>query len=371
MAKIDQLFDLMIAHQASDLHLVQGQRPKLRQHGSIIPLSEEPLLDEARIRTFLQEICNPTRWANFLKTKDLDFAYEKDATMRFRCNYYWQIHGMAAVFRIIPTKILTVEELHLPKVIKNFAHFRSGLVLVTGPTGSGKSTTLAAVINHINERYRRYILTIEEPIEFVHKNKMSSFCQREVGSDVNTFADGLRSAARQDCDVILVGEMRDLETISLALTAASKGVLVFGTLHTNSAVKTVDRIIDVFPAPLQGMARSMLADSLRGICAQLLMKKKSGGRVAVNEILLEGPGMGPSIREGNISNLYNIISAGQSRGMKLMDDALLEQVAQGNADVEEAYLLAESKEGFRDKVRSVIPIQPSAQPLPSSSPQRT
>jgi len=355
MAKIDQLFDKMVAHQASDLHLVQGQKPKIRRHGSIVAFEDEPILDEARINSFLQEICSPTRWTNFLKTKDLDFAYEKGSSMRFRCNYYWQVHGMAAVFRVIPTKILTVEELHLPKVIKNFAHFRSGLVLVTGPTGSGKSTTLAAVINHINERYKRYILTIEEPIEFVHKNKNSSFCQREVGVDVNSFADGLRTASRQDCDVILVGEMRDLETISLALNAASKGILVFGTLHTNSAVKTVDRIIDVFPPALQGMARSMLADSLRGICAQLLMKKKGGGRIAVNEILLEGPGMSPSIREGNIANLYNIISAGQSRGMRLMDDALLEQVALGNADVEEAYLLAESKEGFRDRVRSVRP----------------
>jgi len=225
---------------------------------------------------------------------------------------------MAAVFRVIPTKILTLADLGLPEVLKSFAALRSGLVLVTGPTGSGKSTTLAAIIDYINDNYSRYILTIEEPIEFVHPNKRCVFCQREVGSDVHSFGEGLHTACRQDCDVILVGEMRDYETISLALSAASMGTLVFGTLHTNSAVKTIDRIIDVFPADQQGMARTMLADSLRGICAQLLLKKQGGGRIAANEILIGTTGLSASIRENNIGNIRNIIQGGKKLGMQMM-----------------------------------------------------
>ncbi|OFZ51719.1 MAG: type IV pili twitching motility protein PilT [Bdellovibrionales bacterium RIFOXYC1_FULL_54_43] len=351
MAKIDRLFDKMLSSRASDLHMTEGQKPKIRLHGSIVAFEDEPVLDKRTIQELLREICVPQRWEKYLACKDIDFAYDKDAKSRFRCNYYYQVHGMGAVFRIIPTKIMTLEELNLPKVLKQFASFRSGLVLVTGPTGSGKSTTLASVMNHINERQHRYILTIEEPIEFVHPNKKSFFCQREVGVDLSSFAEGLRVAGRQDCDVVLVGEMRDFETISLALSAAAKGLLVFGTLHTNSAIRTVDRIIDVFPPALHGMARSILADTLRGICAQLLIKKSGGGRVAVNEILMEAPGMASSIREGNIANLQNIMLAGQNRGMRLMDDALLELVRDGKVDTEDAFLLAEDKDGFRAKTR--------------------
>lgn len=346
MAKIDQLFDIMISQGASDLHLLQGQKAKLRSSGSMIEIPSSPILDQKTIIELLREIAPDHIWEKYIHDFDVDFAYQKDQKSRFRSNYYWQQHGMAAVFRIIPTKILTLSDLGLPAVLKTFAHLRSGLVLVTGPTGSGKSTSLAAVINEINETQKKYILTIEEPIEFVHPNKKSIFCQREVGQDVKSFADGLMTAARQNVDVILVGEMRDYETVSLAITAASMGVLVFGTLHTNSTIKTVDRIIDVFPHDQQSMARSVLADSLRGICAQLLLKKREGGRVAVNEILLEAQGMASNIREGNISNLRNIIQAGKQRGMIMMDDAIMNLLDKGTITEDEAYAKAEDKERF-------------------------
>ena len=346
MAKIDRLFDIMLKRGASDLHLLQGQPPKIREHGRMIAIDGEAPIDEDTMVAYLKEICSPERWSHFLDHHDVDFAYEKDEHSRFRANYYGQLHGFGAVFRIIPTKILTLEDLGLPPVLKSFASLRSGLVLVTGPTGSGKSTTLAAMIDYINDNFSRYILTIEEPIEFVHPNKNSVFCQREVGSDVPSFAAGLHTACRQDCDVILVGEMRDYETISLALTAASMGTLVFGTLHTNSAVKTIDRIIDVFPADQQGMARTMLADSLRGICAQLLLKKEGGGRIAANEILVGTTGLSASIRENNISNIRNIIQGGKNVGMQMMDDVLADYLKQQLISAEEAYLKAQDKNRF-------------------------
>nr|WP_274603341.1 PilT/PilU family type 4a pilus ATPase [Desulfuromonas acetoxidans] len=343
------MFDIMLDRGASDLHLLQGQPPKIREHGRMVAIDGEAPINEEQMIGYLKEICVPERWTEFLANKDLDFAYEKDEKARFRANYYGQLHGMGAVFRVIPTKILTMEELHLPEVLKSFAALRSGLVLVTGPTGSGKSTTLAAIIDYINDNYSRYILTIEEPIEFVHPNKRSVFCQREVGSDVHSFGDGLHTASRQDCDVILVGEMRDYETISLALSAASMGTLVFGTLHTNSAVKTIDRIIDVFPSDQQGMARTMLADSLRGICAQLLLKKEGGGRIAANEILIGTTGLAASIRENNIGNIRNIIQGGKSLGMQMMDDVLASYLKDELISPDEAYLKAQDKNRFKPK----------------------
>ena len=349
MAQIDRLFDIMLERGASDLHLLQGQPPKIREHGRMVAIDGETPIHEDLMISYLKEICVPERWTEFVANKDLDFAYEKDEKARFRANYYGQLHGMGAVFRVIPTKILTMEKLHLPEVLKSFAALRSGLVLVTGPTGSGKSTTLAAIIDYINDNYSRYILTIEEPIEFVHPNKRSVFCQREVGSDVHSFGDGLHTASRQDCDVILVGEMRDYETISLALSAASMGTLVFGTLHTNSAVKTIDRIIDVFPSDQQGMARTMLADSLRGICAQLLLKKEGGGRIAANEILIGTTGLAASIRENNIGNIRNIIQGGKSQGMQMMDDVLAKYLKEGLISADEAYLKAQDKNRFKVK----------------------
>ena len=346
--KIDYLFDKLLEMDGSDLHMVEGQVPKVRAHGRLKPIEGEPTLTYESIRAYLEEICEPRRWEKFLEHMDLDFAYDKDETYRFRSNYYFQIHGMAAVFRVIPTKIMTLKELNLIPVMETFAHLRSGLVLVTGPTGSGKSTTLAAIINHINDNYHRSILTIEEPIEFVHPNKKSVFTQREVGMDAHSFADGLRTACRQDADVILVGEMRDYETISIALSAASMGSLVFGTLHTNSAIKTVNRIIDVFPNESQGMARTMLANSLRGICAQLLLKTTDGKRVAANEVLLEAEGLASSIREGNINSIQNIMQSGKDMGMQIMDDAIQNFLFAGRITGEEAYLKAEVKANFSE-----------------------
>jgi len=352
MAAIDKLFTIMLKQGASDLHLLQGEPPKTRIHGVLRPIEGEPLLTGEQMSSYLQEICTTSQWQNFSQIKDLDFAYSYSEQTRFRANFYTHHRGYGAVFRQIPVDILTFEELNLPESLKNLCDLRSGLVLVTGPTGSGKSTTLAAIIDHINRHQARYILTIEEPIEFIHRSRKSYFCQREVGRDTASFGEALYSATRQDCDVILVGEMRDYETISLALSAASTGILVFGTLHTNSAVKTVDRIIDVFPADQQGMARTMLSDTLQGVCAQLLFKTADGkGRLAINEILLASRSLSTSIREGNTANIRNVIQSGRKAGMKLMDDAIAEALAQKKISKEEAYLKATDKSRFQHLIK--------------------
>ena len=346
MPAIDQLFDAMLAEDGSDLHLAEGQPPKIRRHGRLQPLDHAPLPADT-MRAYLQEICSPERWQSFLDSGDLDFAYAFGEKARFRSNYFYQSHGMGAVFRTIPSQIKTLDDLKLPAVLKTFTLLRSGLVLVTGPTGSGKSTTLAAIIDMINETSARHILTIEEPIEFVHPNKMSIICQREVGTDVRSFVDGLRTAGRQDCDVILVGEMRDYETISLAVSAASTGSLVFGTLHTNSAVKTVDRIIDVFPAGQQAQIRGMLADSLKGVCAQILLRSADGqGRIACNEILLTSAALANSIRESKTPNIRNVIQGGKNQGMQLMDDAIQKYLSEQKITGDEAYMKATEKSRF-------------------------
>ncbi|MFI5398892.1 MAG: type IV pilus twitching motility protein PilT [Candidatus Binatia bacterium] len=346
MAKIDQLFDFMMGQDGSDLHLAEGQPPKIRRHGRLMKL-DRPVLTATMMLEYLQEICPAERWQHFLQSGDLDFAYVLGEKARFRSNYFYQAHGMGAVFRTIPSKIKTVDELNLPPVLKTFSLLRSGLVLVTGPTGSGKSTTLAAIVDLINETGARHMLTIEEPIEFVHLNKKSIICQREVGIDVNSFADGLRTAGRQDCDVILVGEMRDYETISLAVSAATTGSLVFGTLHTNSAIKTVDRIIDAFPAAQQAQIRTMLADSLKGVCAQILLRAADGNsRVACNEILLSNSALANSIREGKTPNIRNIIQGGRGQGMQLMDDAIQKFLNERKITAEEAYMKATDKSRF-------------------------
>jgi twitching motility protein PilT len=254
MAYIDDFFRALVEYGASDLHLAEGQPPKIRRHGEIVPIRDEPLTRD-EMSFMLSEICTPQKWEKYEESGDLDFAYQMDESSRFRCNYLKQAHGYGAVFRLIPTKILTLEELNVPPVIKEFGDMRGGIVLVTGPTGSGKSTTLAALIDYINTNYGRHIVTIEEPIEFVHRNKKSIITQREVPEHAPTFAAGLKAALREDADIVLVGEMRDLETIQLALTAAETGLLVFGTLHTNNARKTVDRMIDAFPAEQQSQVQ--------------------------------------------------------------------------------------------------------------------
>jgi twitching motility protein PilT len=258
-----------------------------------------------------------------------------------------QQNGLGAVFRLIPTEIASIEELNLPPVIKEFGHMRSGLVLVTGPTGSGKSTSLAALIDYINSNFNRHIITIEEPIEFVHSSKRSIITQREVPIQTPEFSDGLRACLREDADIVLVGEMRDLETISLALTAAETGLLVFGTLHTNNARKTVDRIIDVFPSDQQSQVRTMLAASLRGVVAQLLCKRTDKpGRVAVNEILFATPAVAAIIREGATQKLYDVIIGGKALGMQFMDDAIFEKLEAGMISPQEAYMKSIEKGRF-------------------------
>ncbi len=347
MAFINQFFDVLIESGGSDLHLGEGQPPKIRRHGEIIPIRETPLSHE-EMAFMLSEICSPARWQRFEETGDLDFAYEMDEENRFRCNYLKQTNGYGAVFRIIPTKIKTLEQLGVPTVIKSFGEMRGGIVLVTGPTGSGKSTTLAALIDFINVNYSRHIVTIEEPIEFVHRNKKSIITQREVPEHASSFPVGLKAALREDADIVLVGEMRDLETISLALTAAETGLLVFGTLHTNNSRKTVDRMIDVFPSDQQAQVRTMLSASLRGVVAQLLLKKADGGgRVAVNEILVCNNAVSAIIREGATQKLQDVIVAGKSEGMQFMDDAIWENLVNGNVGPHEAYMKAIDKHRFK------------------------
>jgi twitching motility protein PilT len=347
MPYIDQFLSVIVAQDGSDLHIGEGQPPKMRRHGDVQPIRAEPVTRE-EAAGMLSEICGAQSWALFEDRGDLDFAYQMDERSRFRCNFLKQTNGYGAVFRLIPTKIANLDQLGIPAVVKRFGHLRGGLVLVTGPTGSGKSTTLAALIDYINDNFSRHIVTIEEPIEFVHGNKRSIITQREVPVDCISFPDGLKAALREDADIVLVGEMRDLETISLALTAAETGLLVFGTLHTNNARKTIDRMVDVFPANKQAQARTMLANSLRGVLAQLLLKKADGsGRLAVNEILIASPAVSAIIREGATQKLQDVIVAGKGQGMQFMDDAIQALLDAGAVSPHEAFMKAIDKNRFK------------------------
>ena len=351
MARIDELFRYLISHKGSDLHLSEGQPPKFRKHGDIQPIRDEPL-DRAEMEALLSQICRPKSWEKFLKSGDLDFAYEMDAESRFRCNYHKHLNGLGAIFRLIPNRIKTIDDLGVPKILESFGNLRSGLVLVTGPTGSGKSTTLAAIIDYINSTSSKHIITIEEPIEFVHNNKKSVITQREVPTETPSFAAGLKAALREDSDVVLVGEMRDLETISLALTAAETGLLVFGTLHTNNARKTVDRVIDAFPADQQELIRTMLSTSLRGVVAQLLFKRADGqGRLAVNEILIANPAVAAIIREGATYKLNDVLKSGRADGMQLMDDSIEYLLKQKLISGSEAYMKSIDKQRFAEHMQ--------------------
>jgi twitching motility protein PilT len=347
MPYIDKFFDILVSEGASDLHIGEGQPPKMRKQGDIMPIGTEPIT-RAEAVSMLSEIAGPKGWENFEEHGDHDFAYEMDEKSRFRCNYLKQTNGYGAVFRLIPTRIASLEELGIPPVVRQFGDLRGGLVLVTGPTGSGKSTTLAALIDCINTDYARHIVTIEEPIEFVHNNKASIITQREVPEHSSTFPAGLKAALREDCDIVLVGEMRDLETVSLALTAAETGLLVFGTLHTNNARKTIDRMIDVFPADKQQQARTMLSNSLRGVLAQLLLKRADGsGRIAVNEILISSNAVSSIIREGATQKLQDVIVSGKGQGMQFMDDAIWALLQQGVVSPHEAFMKAIDKNLFK------------------------
>jgi twitching motility protein PilT len=347
VARIDALFRYMKDKGGSDLHLAAGMPPHIRRHGRLEPVEGWPSLADDALRTLLAEIASADQWARFESSWDLDFAYGLAGVSRFRANYLNQQNGAAAVFRIIPEKIKTLEELRAPPALAQLATLESGLVLVTGPTGSGKSTTLAAIIDRTNTSQAKHIVTIEDPVEFVHPNKRCTLSQREVGTDTRGFAAALRSAIRQDPGVILVGEMRDYETISLAITAAEMGVLVFGTLHTNSAAKTIDRVIDAFPVDQQSQARTMLSESLAAVVSQLLLPTADGhGRVAVHEILLRTPGLPNIIREGNTTMLNSVIQGGKAQGMQSMDDALMAQLKARTVRAEDAVMKAQDKARF-------------------------
>jgi twitching motility protein PilT len=349
--RMHELFHYLRDHKGSDLHMAAGLEPRIRLHGSLEAVEGWPVLTHEALCGLLREIALEEDWAEYEKVGDLDFAYGMEGVARFRANYLRQENGAGAVFRIIPEDIVPLEALNLPKAIEGLAHLSQGLVLVTGPTGSGKSTTLAAVIDKINNTYAKHIVTIEDPVEFVHKNKKSIFSQREVGADTESFGAALRAAIRQDADVILVGEMRDLETISLAVTAAEMGALVFGTLHTNGAANTIDRLIDAFPAEEQAQIRTTLAESIAGIVSQLLLRTADGqGRCAVNEILLKTPGLPNVIREGNTPMIHTIIQGGRSMGMQLMDDALAVLVDANRITAREAFMKASNKARFESLV---------------------
>ena len=345
MAALDALLKGMLEQGGSDLHLTVGLPPKIRASGSLQPLNDQPL-DAARMESLLREICPPRRWQDFLERKDLDLAHEIPGVARFRGNYLYNHWGQAAVFRQIPAKILSFDDLKLPEALKKLCHLDQGLVVVTGPTGSGKSTTLAAMIDYINTHLSRHIITIEDPIEFVHPVKKSVIVHREVGEHTESFAAALKGAMRHDPDILLLGEMREMETIKLALGCASMGMLVFGTLHTNNAPKTVDRIINTFPAEEQNQVRVMLAGCLAGVVAQLLCKRVPKGRCAVHEILLNHEALPNTIRSGQIANIRAIIESGGGDGMVTMDTSLMNRVKDGTIEAKEAYLKAANKALF-------------------------
>ena len=354
MARIEALFRKLRDEDGSDLHLSCGLPPAYRSSGSITPINEESPLSDNELRQMLKEIVTEHQWALFTKEHDLDFAYELPGVGRFRGNYLEQTRGVGAVFRMIPESIIPAEKLGLPQAVFKFADLDSGLVLVTGPTGSGKSTTLAAIVDLINRSHSKHMVTIEDPVEFVHQNKKSTLSHREVGTHAESFSQALHAALRQDADVILVGEMRDFETISLAMEGAAMGVLVFGTLHTNSAAKTIDRIVDVFPADQKSQARGMLSVTLQAVVSQILCRKLGGGRMGVHEILLRERGLGGAIREGNPGMLNSIISAGKGRGMQMLDDALLHAVESGQLEGSEAYMKANDKKRFQQYTNSSL-----------------
>ncbi len=329
MAQIDELFKLMIRQDASDLHITSGSPPFLRIHGEMVKL-EYKSLNNDDVQALIFEILNEKQRQNFIKDWELDTGYAIEGLGRFRINVFMQRRGLGGVFRVIPTELKTVEELGLPNQVLKLADASSGLILVTGPTGSGKSTTMAAILNSINLTRKEHILTIEDPIEFVHDNQMSLVNQREVSSHTKSFANALKAALREDPDIILVGEMRDLETIELAMTAAETGHLVFGTLHTNNAAKTVDRIIDVFPDTQQEQIRVMLAESLRGVVAQQLFKREDvPGRVAALEILVNNSAVSNLIREGKTFQIPSAMQTGIKEGMITFERAMDKLVKEG------------------------------------------
>lgn len=342
---MNELLTFSIQNKASDLHLSAGLPPMIRVDGDIRRLNVPPL-DHKSVHTLIYDIMSDKHRRDYEEFFETDFSFEVPGLARFRVNAFNQNRGAAAVFRTIPSKILTLEDLGLPKIFSEIAQYPRGLVLVTGPTGSGKTTTLAAMIDYINANRYGHILTIEDPIEFVHPSKKSVINQREIHTDTKGFSEALRSALREDPDVILVGEMRDLETIRLALTAAETGHLVFGTLHTTSAAKTIDRIVDVFPGQEKDMVRSMLSESLRAVISQTLLKKVGGGRLAAHEIMICNPAIRNLIRENKVAQMYSAIQTGQAQGMQTLDQALKTLVDGGKVARLDAKEKAVNKEAF-------------------------
>jgi twitching motility protein PilT len=352
MARLDAFFKLMFDTGASDLHIVSGQPPILRVHGELERVKYDPLDDE-NLRQMLYEIAPEQKIKTFEETGDVDFGYEIPNVARFRANYFMQKYGCGAVFRQIPTKVLTADDLGLPPILKKSAMLHKGLVLVTGPTGSGKSTTLAAMIDHANKQRKDHIITIEDPIEFVHQAQGCLINHREVGMHTRSFSSALRGALREDPDIILVGEMRDLETIRLALEAANTGHLVFGTLHTTSAAKTIDRIIEVFPAEEQAQVRNGLSTGLKVVVAQNLFKRVDRkGRCAALEILVCTAAIGNLIREGKTVQIPSAIQTGKQYGMQTLDDAIMGVLQKGWISSEEAYDKCIDKAKFRPLLKT-------------------
>jgi twitching motility protein PilT len=352
MAQLDAFFNFMHEHGASDLHLASGSQPIVRVRGELERLTF-PVLENDKLKEMLYEIAPEYKVKVFEETGDVDFGYEIPGVARYRANFFNQKYGVAAVFREIPSKILSAEQLGLPPIMKKFAALTKGLVLVTGPTGSGKSTTLAAIVDHANKTRQDHIITVEDPIEFVHQSQKCLVNHREVGLHTRSFAAALRGALREDPDIILVGEMRDLETIELALTAAATGHLVFGTLHTPSAAKTIDRVIDVFPAAQQNQIRNTLSEALKGVVAQNLFKRVDiKGRVAALEVLVVTPAIANLIREAKTFQIPGMLQVGKKYGMQTLDDAIMDLLNKRVVSPEDAYARCIDKNKFRPLLKN-------------------
>ncbi len=346
MAEMDRFFKLMVEHGTSDLHLCTGCKPMFRKDGSIVPLKNDDVLTCERAEELLFEITPQKNRDEFQQCNDTDFAYELEGVGRYRCNLFRDHKGIGGVFRLIPSEVLTFEQLKLPESMKKFCVLQKGLVLVTGPTGSGKSTTLAAMIDYINKSRTDHILTIEDPIEFVHKNQRCLINQREVHTHTVGFKAALRAALREDPDIVLVGEMRDLETTHIAIETAETGHLVFGTLHTTTAISTVDRLIDQFPAGQQSQIRTMLSAALKGVIAQNLLKKKGGGRVAALEVLVVNSAVASLIRDGKTMQIMSIMQTAKKEGMTLLNEELAKFVKDDVVEPMEAYRKAVDRDGL-------------------------
>jgi twitching motility protein PilT len=343
---ISELLAFSVKNGASDLHVSAGEAPMIRINGDMTKI-KMPAIEDKQVQAMVYDIMNDEQRKHFEEFKDLDFSFALGDIARFRVNCFWQNRGMSAVFRTIPTEVLTLDQLNAPALFKELAMMPRGICLVTGPTGSGKSTTLAAMLDYRNEQEKGHILTVEDPIEFVHHTKNSLISQREVGPHTKSFATALKGALREDPDVILVGEMRDLETISLALSAAETGHMVFGTLHTSSAPKTIDRIIDVFPAAEKDMVRAMLSESLRAVISQTLLKTMDGkGRIAAHEIMLGNPAIRNLIRENKLAQMVSVMQTGQREGMQTLDMCLQDLVRQRKISQDAALEKAQNKKLF-------------------------